>query len=227
MHLFWAWGWDEWLFVSLVVVVLVSVSIHNFYLKAKPTIVRELKKSTAKPFYAVKDGDYVRLHGTVEAYGDLIASELTKTPCVFYNARALIIDNKEEYIIGEEFKYTDFTITDGESKVLIRPIFRDTITFHLGIDTDSQKHDSKFDPDRIQAFYERSEDYPYDRLNPRTSSNKYTESLIVPGDKIAIKGVASWKKDEETGKRFLEVNSSYKQKMLITDDPEVIRTLPK
>lgn len=226
-------GWEsiDWVAALLVFGGIIAATAHYVLYNPKQKIIRQLKKSPPKQFYNIKEGEYVRLHGRVEQAAEFLESPLTETPCVFYRARIIPTGKNNGHEFQEEIRFKPFWLSNGMERVYVNPLYFGAVDHLLKKDLDSQSQKEKFSKERMTAFFDKYDD-TYDltdllKLGEKMTGVKFTEAHILPGDSIAIKGIAKWKRHPETGKRFVEINASYKKRLLITDEPAVIRTLPK
>ncbi|MDC7996623.1 hypothetical protein [Gilvibacter sediminis] len=215
--------------IFLVIGIVVAVST---YLSNKNRILRELKKSPSKPINTVKDKEYVRLHGTVEAINDPLIAPLSKRPCVYYHIIVERKGDKSWHTVINDFKYSPFYLVSGGEKAKIRAHDKSALLFHLVVDHNKRSGWST-NPSQAMTQYLKSQNY--DGQTWLFKSNKtlrYKEAILQIGEDVVVKGNAEWKRLEEpiegfNFSRLLELTGNYRQRLIVTDLPKALKTLPK
>ena len=222
-----AWDTNDWLIIVLLVLAVVIGFSYQYLSDPKRQLLKALKQSPAKDTYNVKEGEYVRLHGTVLPNEDLLKAPFSGRACVLYKAEVWEQTGNDDVLFKEDFRHQQFTLRSGGEIVKVCPVSRHMINHLIDVDMKSLSRPHSFPKENLKKFKELH------KLDDRTWLWKnekklyYYEAVIAPGERIAVKGIAKWTTDPETNKRQLELHGTYEQKLLISDDPKTLRILPK
>ena len=223
---------DDLIFPLAVFAVIGIVAAFSYYFSKKNRILRELKKSPSKPINTVKDKEYVRLHGTVEAINDPLIAPLSKRPCVYYHIIVERKGDKNWHTVINDFKCSPFYLVSGGEKAKIRAHDKRALLFHLVVDHNTRSGWST-QPTRAMTQYLKSQDY--DGQTWLFKSNKtlrYKEAILEVGEDVVVKGNAEWKRLDQpiegfNFSRLLQLSGNYRQRLIVTDLPKALKTLPK
>lgn len=201
--------------------------LGHFILNPKNKIGRSFKKSPPKPFYSVKEGEYVRLHGKVKSAEEELKSPLMQKPCAIYQFEVTTRKNNGDSMVSSGHDSCSFVMEDAEheAKVIIK--HKNAFTFHLMADLLMTNERLKVPRENYQNFVEKYKIDETDGLFNIKQRIDITERALCIGDTVAVKGVASWQVNTVSGKRELIIQASPSKKLLITDDPKVIKTISK
>ena len=203
-----------------------------YYFSRKNVIIRTLGKIPHKPASSLKTNELSKVSGKALHVKDPLIAPYTNRKCVFYQ---IIIEQKVstgksstwKTLIKEE-RFQDFFIQTKNDFVIIKPQEHPkNYICHLVKDKD-QSSGAFNDP--TPQFVSVLKRY---NINPETyfGFNKrlrYKEGIIAIGEEITVAGIAKWKTlseplPEYPYSKIATLDSNDKQKLIITDLPEVLQ----
>lgn len=211
---------------GLGVLVICLFGLYSYLNSPKRKLFQSLKKSPPKAIYNTKEGEYVRLHGTVLSNDDMLNAPLSGRTCIFYLVKVRE-KNGDNVDWTEEFNYRPFTIKVGNEFADIRPGSKGVINHYLDIDIISASRPHKFPKENIKKFLAKHKIKEHTWLFNTEKDIDFYEAVITPGERIAVKGIAKWKTDPKTKRRHLELHGTYDKPVLLSDDPKTLKILPK
>ncbi|WP_435578752.1 hypothetical protein [Gilvibacter sp.] len=209
------WGW---VLVLFVVVFVSFLALNALLFNTKQIVLRSIKKMSAIPLYSAKNGTYVRVHGNAQLGESQLRSPLTDLPCAAYKVKVFVRKNDGESLIFQDLKIVPFSISDGSDIAKIVSTHPQLCRFHLRTHLHMDSKGLKVDREKYNAFLKQAKISEADGLLKIRRTLYFEESILLPGDKVAIAGVANWSNDNS--QRTLELTASVKKKLLVTNDPE-------
>ena len=203
------------------------------YNSSKKRIMRELKKSPAKPINSVKDNEVVRLHGKAKFLDLPLTAPLSGRKCMYYYVRVEQKGDKNSWRkIADEFERQDFYVQVGNELALVKQQATHRILHHLMADHESRSGWKQDANPKMEAFLAKHGKRSTTMLFDMNKTLRYKEAIIEEDEVIVVKGVAKWKALEQPIKgfsysRILTLSSSQTEKLIITDDPKALKILPE
>ncbi|PQJ79796.1 GIDE domain-containing protein [Polaribacter porphyrae] len=214
--------------VFIIIIIIIASSIYFFSTKQK--IIRILSKLPIKQFGSLKANEFSRVKGKALHIKEPLVAPFSKRKCVFYSIK---IEQKKsngksshwKTLVKEE-QIQDFFLEKNGDYVMVKPKQNPkNYMSHLVID---KKVSSGTFNDASQEFEQLLKNYNI-KSTGFLGFNKqirYTEGIIEIGEEITVAGIAKWKNLKEPIKGFnyskiVELESSEKQKLIITDLPNI------
>lgn len=217
----------SYILAGTLIAVIIGWLVILYMQNPEKSLLGAFRKSRAKDFHNVKDGEYVRLHGTVETQESLLKAPLSDRPCVCYRAKIHEYDNKSDSKIVRDFNCIPFVIKAGKERAYIEPKSLGVVNAQLHIDFKDGTKSKVFPEANIKRLLHKHNVKISSYMMKSQHFFRYREAVITPGERVAVKGIAKWVKDPKTQKRRLEIHGTYDQPVLISDSTAVIRSLPK
>lgn len=210
---------------------IVIIALIHFYSK-KSKILRELKKGPSKPINTVKDKEYARLHGQVEVIDEPLIAPLSGRPCVYYHITVEQKTDKSWRTIINDFNHQDFYLNSGSEKAKISARNKNVLLFYLETDHERRSGWSNNPSQGMEAYLKKHGKDSKTWLFNTNKSLRYKEAVLEPSEKVVVKGVAHWRRldaprDGFSYSRILELSGNLEKKLLVTDLPKALKTLPK
>jgi hypothetical protein len=218
----------ETVIIILIVVLIGLILFLRFYFSRKAIVKRKLKKAAGKSISGFVNGEIAKVVGKVVFAGEPLISPFSKRKCAYYY---VLVERKVssggkghhwETIVEEEVAGR-FLIRDGNSyahvncKNVKSYIVQDKF-YTSGFLADASEELERY----LNNHGEKSEG-----LLGLNKTLRYKEGILEKGEMIAALGVGEWKKasDLELTDSFgyvLEINSSEKMPVYLSDDPETV-----
>lgn len=223
---------DNFINIAIVIAVMVVVFALLKFFNLKARIIRELRKSPSKPINTVKDREFARVHGLVEAAEELLQAPLSKRPCVFYHITVEERADKSWRTIINDVKFQPFYLNSNGEKALILAKGKQSLMFYLKVDHKRKSDWTKKATAELEAYLKSHNKKSKSWLFNANKTLRYHEAVLTPGEMIVVKGTAEWIRLEEpiegyNYSRLLKLTGSENKKMLLSDLPEALKTLPK
>lgn len=218
-----------------VVIVLSIVGVIAFiihYFSAKNVIIRTLSKIPNKPSSSIKTNELSKVTGKALHVKDPLIAPYSNRKCVFYQ---IIIEQKVssgksshwKTLVKDE-KSQEFFIETKNDFVIVNPTHYN-INYICHLVKDKEQGSGTFnDPtQQLQRVFNRYgiEAETFLGFNKRL---RYKEGIIAIGEEVTVAGIAKWKTlsepiPEYPYSKIVSLESTDKQKLIITDLPEVRR----
>lgn len=223
---------SEFLAPVIVFTVVVVIMILLVFFSKKNKILRELKKSPSKPINTVKDKEYVRLHGQVEVIDQPLKAPLSGRDCVFYHVRVEVKGDKSYQTIINDFNHQDFYLNSGSEKCKIKSGNKKTSLVYLETDHERKSGWRNDATARMENYLAKHGKSSKSWLFKANKTMRYKEAILEPGEDVVVKGIANWKRLDQplegfSYSRLLELSGDLNKKLLVTDLPKALKTLPK
>lgn len=224
------------LIILLVVSLIAGIVFLIFYYNPRQVIIRTLSKIPHKPSSSLKTNELSKVSGKALHVKEPLIAPYTQRKCVFYQ---IIIQQKVstgksshwKTLIKEE-RFQDFFIDTNGDFVIVKPTEhpRNYISY---LDKDSKQSSGTFNsatPKFISVLNRYNINHEnFFGFNKRL---RYEEGVIEIGERITVAGIAKWKAlsepfPEYPYSKIVALESEGKQKIIITDIPEVQHNFKK
>ncbi|ARV15815.1 hypothetical protein [Polaribacter sp. SA4-12] len=218
-------------FVPITVISIAAlVGILIYYFNTKQRIIRTLSKLPIKQIGSLRNNEFTRFSGKALHVKEPLIAPFSKRKCVFY---VMKIEKKKsngkssywDTIVKEE-KIQEFFLEKNGDFAMVRPSQNPkNYISHLVVD---KKTNSGTFNDPTPEFNELLANYNVDSESffGFNKSLRYSEAIIEIGEQITVAGIAKWKSLKEpiegySYSKIAELESSDKQKLIITDLPNI------
>jgi hypothetical protein len=216
--------------VDLVVFLLAtSIGLASLFafVRYRPSaqVKRALKRLAATPIADAREGEIVKIVGTVGYAGQTVESPMSRRTCAFYSIVVEKSNRTPAIEILREERGVDFHVRDASGVALVRignvppttALVFERTRFTTPVDSDA-------DIERILAAHGQAI-----RGVVFYKSLRAREGLLVEGAKIAVGGLARWMPDpdaaggnyRETPKRLV-LQASEALPLFLSDDPSAL-----
>lgn len=203
----------------------------SYYFSRKNVIIRTLSKIPTKPASSLKTNELSKVTGKALHVEAPLLAPYSQRKCVFYQIiiQQRVSTGKSSHwkTLVKEERFQDFFIDTNGDFVIVKPVDHpQNYICHLVKDS-KQSSGSFNDPTpEFEAVLRRY------NINPETyfGFNKrlrYKEGIIEIGERITVAGITKWKVlseplPEYPYSKIAALESDHKQKLIITDIPEVL-----
>lgn len=199
-----------------------------YYYNPKRRLRKSMADSPAIAYYNAKQGQYVRLQGNAVLKEDLLEAPLSGRKCICYYVEIKGPNSDGRIVrIHSNFQYNSFYIESEGDRALVNPKTKGVINHDIFLDRKSIRFPHTFPIDRLKNYLIENKIEDRKSFVTGKSPLQYFEGVILEHEKISVKGTVNWFKDESTQKRSLELTGTYDVPVLISNDPKVLRILPK
>lgn len=222
---------DNSYIVPLMFIAIVAVIVLlGYYFSTKQKIIRTLSKLPIKQIGSLRNNELTRFTGKALHVKEPLIAPFSKRKCVFY---VIKIEQKKSNgkssswrtIVNEE-NIQEFILEKNGDFAIVKPIQNPkNYVSHLVID---KKVNSGSFNDPSPKFKELLNHYNIESEGffGFNNSLRYSEGIIEIGEQITVAGIAKWKSLKEpiegySYSKIAELESSDKQKLIITDLPNI------
>ncbi|MCL7752486.1 hypothetical protein [Polaribacter sp. Z022] len=214
------------IFISIAAI----IGVLSYFFSTKQKIIRTLSKLPIKQIGSLRNNELTRFSGKALHVKEPLIAPFSKRKCVFY---VMKIEQKKSNgkssswrtIVNEE-KIQEFFLEKNGDFAIVRPSQNPkNYVSHLVID---KKVNSGSFNDPSPKFKELLNHYNIESEGffGFNKSLRYSEGIIEIGEQITVAGVAKWKRLKEpiegySYSKIAELESSDKQKLIITDLPNI------
>ena len=216
--------------IALLITLALIIIFLCYYFSNKQVIIRTLSKLPNKPSGGLKTNDFTKVTGKALHVKEPLIAPLSKRKCIFYKIK---IEQKKSSgksshwrTIVDEQKIQEFFIERNGDYVIVRPTENPkNYKSHLVVD---KKVNSGTFNDPSPKFKALLKHY---NINSEgffgfNKQLRYSEGIIEIGEEITVAGIAKWKSLTEpiegySYSKIAELESSDKQKLIITDLPNI------
>lgn len=217
--------------IPVIICIVGAIIFLAYYFKEEQVIIRTLSKIPRKPSSSLKTNELSKVSGKALHVKEPLKAPFTGRHCVFYQ---IIIEQRVnsgksshwKTLVKEE-RFQDFFIDTNGDFVIVKP--QDNPRNYIcHLVKDKTQSSGTFD-DPTPQFVSLLKRY---NINPENffGFNKrlrYKEGIIHVGEQITVAGIAKWKTlneplPEYPYSKIAALESDHKQKIIITDLPEVI-----
>jgi hypothetical protein len=215
---------------TIIVSIAALIGILIYYFNTKQRIIRTLSKLPIKQIGSLRNHEFTRFSGKALHVKEPLIAPFSKRKCVFY---VIKIEKKKstgknsywDTIVKEE-NIQEFFLEKNGDFAIVRPSQNPkNYISHLVID---KKVNSGTFNDPTPEFNELLANYNIDSEGffGFNKSLRYSEAIIEIGEQITVAGIAKWKSLKEpiegySYSKIAELESSDKQKLIITDLPNI------
>ena len=214
----------------IIVSIAVLIGILIYYFSTKQRIIRTLSKLPIKQIGSLRNREFTRFAGKALHVKEPLIAPFSKRKCIFY---VIKIEKKKsngknsywDTIVKEE-KIQEFFLEKNGDFAMVRPS-QDPKNYRSHLVVDKKVNSGTFN-DPTPEFQELLRSYNIDSEGffGFNKSLRYSEAIIEIGEQITVAGIAKWKSLKEpiegySYSKIAELESSDKQKLIITDLPNI------
>lgn len=219
--------------ISLVIGSIGLIIFISYYFSKKRIILRALSKIPLRRITNLKQNEVSKLYGKALHVKEPLIAPYSKRECVFYQIKIeqKVSSGKSSRwkTLIEEEQMQDFFIESNGDMVIVKPQ-KHPKNYNCFLVKDKKQNSGTFN-DASPKFESLLSKYNI-RSTYILGFNKtlrYEEGIIEIGEHITVAGIAKWKSlsnplPEYPYSKIAELESSDKQKLLITDLPEATAT---
>ncbi|MEM5563529.1 DUF4898 domain-containing protein [Psychroserpens sp. AS72] len=219
------------LIIFLIICFIAVIILLSYYFSGKQVIIRTLSKIPVKPASSLKTNELSKVMGKALHVEEPLKAPYSGRKCVFYQIKIQkkVSNGKSSHwktIVSEE-KFQDFFIDTNGDFVIIKPSDHPR-NFICHLVKDKNQSSGTFN-DPTPKFVALLKRY---NIEPETffgfnKTLRYQEGIIEIGERITVAGIAKWKSlseplPEYPYSKIATLESDAKQKLIITDMPEVL-----
>ena len=221
---------NSFLIPIILISIAVIVGLLMYYFNTKQRIIRTLSKLPIKQIGSLKYNEFTRFSGKALHVKEPLIAPFSKRKCVFY---VMKIEKKKstgkssywDTIVKEE-KIQEFFLEKNGDFAMVRPS-QNPKNYRSHLVVDKKANSGTFN-DPTPEFMELLKSYNIDSEGffGFNKSLRYSEAIIEIGEQITVAGIAKWKSLKEpiegySYSKIAELESSDKQKLIITDLPNI------
>ncbi|MFK8061491.1 MAG: hypothetical protein AB8B78_15570 [Polaribacter sp.] len=221
---------NSFMLPTIIVVVIILIGFTIYYFSTKQKIIRILSKLPIKQIGSLKNNELTRFSGKALHVKEPLIAPYSKRKCIFYTIK---IEQKKSNgknshwrtLINEE-KIQEFFLEKNGDFAIVRPNQNPkNFISHLVVDKKA-KSGSFNDPNPEFKSLLESYNINYESYFGFNKQLRYSEGIIEIGEEITVAGIAKWKNLKEpiegySYSKIAELESSDKQKLIITDLPNI------
>jgi len=215
----------------IIILAICVIAFLAYYFNGKQVIIRTLSKIPFKPASSLKTNQLSKVSGKALHVEEPLKASYFGRKCVFYQMKIQkkVSNGKSSHwktIVSEE-KFQNFFIDTHGDFVIIKPSDHPR-NYICHLVTDKTQSSGTFN-DPTPRFNELLQRYD---IEPETyfgfnKTLRYQEGIIEIGERITVAGIAKWKSlseplPEYPYSKIVTLESDGKQKLIITDMPEVL-----
>lgn len=220
----------------LIVSVIIIVIFLVVYFNKKNIVLRKLSKFKAKRITQIRTNELTKISGKVLQVQESFVAPFSKRKCVAYifNVKQKVKSGKSSHwkTLVKKEDIQDFFIEQNGELIMVKPS-KETSNYISYMVEDKRVSSGTFNdptPEFKKVLYDLGVE-PENWLG-FNKTLKYTERIIEIGETITVGGIAKWKVLNESieGYNYSKIaalESSVKQKIIITDHPDAIKPLEK
>ncbi|GAB5398510.1 MAG: hypothetical protein Aureis2KO_00950 [Aureisphaera sp.] len=215
-------------FIALFLVVFLGIFIFGIFFNKKAIILREMRKSKAKPIGSVRNGEYVKIIGKALHVKEPLIAPISGRQCIFYHTEVIHGSGKNRKTIIDELRTQDFFIEQNGEMVMVKMDQANRFRkihlvqdhqFNTGIFGEKKEH--------LEKYLQRNGESSTYWIGLKKDLS-YREGIIELNEIVAVKGIAEWKtlKEPIEGFRYskiLNLKGSKEKKLLITDHKSALK----
>lgn len=219
---------NSFIITITVISIALLIGLSIYYFNTKQIIIRTLFKLPIKQIGSLKINEFTRFSGKALHVKEPLIAPFSKRKCIFYVMKIEKKSGKSSYwdTIVKEEKIQEFFLEKNGEFAIVRPSQNPkNYISHLVVD---KKANSGTFNDPTPAFKELLKTYNIDSETffGFNKSLRYSEAIIEIGEQITVAGIAKLKSLKEpiegySYSKIAELESSDKQKLIITDLPNI------
>ncbi len=219
------------IFIFVLMICAVGViAFLSYYFSSKNVIIRILKNLPLDQSSTLKNNQLSKVSGKALHVTDPLIAPFSKRKCIFYQLK---IEQKVnsgknsrwKTLVAEE-RFQDFFINVNGEVIIIKPL-QHPKNYICHLVKDSEQSSGTFN-DPTSEFNQLLKRYNIESENffGFNKTLRYEEGIIEIGELITVAGIAKWKSLKEPMpdypySKIVALESDAKQKLIITDLPEV------
>lgn len=216
------------IFIFIAAILIISVS---YYFNDKQVIIRSLSKIPLRRVTNLRENEVSKLQGKALHVKEPLIAPYSGRKCIFYQIKiqqkvSTGKSSRWKTLIEEE-QMQEFFLENNGDMVIIKPQ-KHPENYKCFLVKDKEQNSGTFN-DASPRFVGVLNRYDIDSTNWLGFNKKlrYEEGVIEIGEYITVAGIAKWKTlsepiPEYPYSKIAELESNEKQKLLITDLPEVL-----
>lgn len=207
-----------------------SIIFLKYFFSTKQKIIRKLTKLQKKSIHQLKTKEFSRISGKALHIKEPLIAPLSKRKCIFYKFKIeqKRSNGKNSYwdTIVDKEEFQDFFIKQNDEYVIVRPKkFPKNYMSYLVSDKNA-KSGTFNDPTPELENLLNQFNIKSTSLFGLNKNLQYSEGVIEIGEEITAAGVVKWKSLREpiegySYSKIVELESSEKEKLIITDLPNI------
>ena len=221
---------DSSTLIIIFIIIGLLIVFLSYYFNTKQKVIRTLSKLPIKRISSLKTNEFSRINGKALHVKEPLIAPFSKRKCIFYTMKIeqKKSNGKSTYwrTLVKEEKVQEFFLEKNGDFVIVNPTQNPkNYKSHLVID---KKTNSGTFNDPTPEFEALLKHYNINSegffgLNKQL---RYFEGIIEIGEQITVAGIAKWKSLKEpiegyNYSKIAELESSDKQKLIITDLPNI------
>lgn len=218
------------LIIFLFIIAIITIGLVSYYFSKKQVIIRSLSKIPLRRINNLKQNEISKLFGKALHVKEPLVAPYSKRKCIFYQIKIQqkVSSGKSSRwkTLIEEEHMQEFFLENNGDMVIIKPV-KHPKNYKCFLVKDKKQNSGTFN-DASPRFESVLNRYNIDSTNWLGFNKKlrYEEGVIEIGEYITVAGTAKWKSlsepiPEYPYSRIAELEGDSKQKLLITDLPEV------
>lgn len=219
----------QFIIPALIVLTIGTIVFCAFYFSAKQIILRKLSKTRLKAIASLKTNEFVKIHGKALHVKEPLIAPLSKRKCIFYTMKIQkkVSSGKSSHwkTIVNEAQIQEFFVEQNGSYAIVKPS-RNPKNYRSHLVIDKKTASGTFN-DPTPEFEALLKTYNIDSSGVFGFNKqlRYEEGVLEIGEKVTIAGTAKWKTlsepiPEYSYSKIVALQSTDKQKLIITDDPK-------
>ncbi|QXP66212.1 GIDE domain-containing protein [Polaribacter sp. AHE13PA] len=221
---------EPFLIPMLFIVIVGLILFITYYFSTKQKIIRALSKLPIKQIGSLKNNELTRFTGKALHVKEPLIAPFSKRKCVFYvikieQQKSNGKQQRWRTIVHEE-KVQDFFLEKNSDFAMVR-LHQNPKNYTSYLVADKKIKSGTFnDPTREFKALLESYHIKSDNFLGLNKTLRYSEAIIEIGEEITVAGIAKWKSLKEpiegySYSKIAELESSDKQKLIITDLPNI------
>lgn len=217
--------------IILIICVIATIVFLVYYFNGRQVIIRTLSKIPVKPASSLRTNELSKVSGKALHVKEPLLAPYSQRKCVFYQIviQQKVSNGKSSHwkTLVKDERFQDFFIDTNGDFVIVKPTNNPRNYISYLVKDKKQTSGTFNDPTpQFEAVLRRYNINPenFFGFNKRL---RYKEGVIEIGERITVAGIAKWKTlneplPEYPYSKIAELESDDKQKLIITDIPEVL-----
>lgn len=218
----------------IVIIIFLAVALIGFliyYFNEKQVIIRTLSKIPNKPTSSLKTNQLSKVSGKALHVEEPLKAPYTGRKCVFYQIiiQQKVSNGKSSHwkTLVKKERFQDFFVDTNGDFVIVKPLEHPR-NYICHLVKDKKQSSGTFnDPTPEFIALLNRYDINHENFFGFNKRLRYQEGVIEIGERITVAGIAKWKTlseplPEYPYSKIATLESDEKQKLIITDLPEVL-----
>ncbi|WP_288954829.1 hypothetical protein [uncultured Polaribacter sp.] len=223
-------NFDSSILIFIFITVAIVLIFISYYFGSKQKVLRTLSKLQDKRIMSLKSNEFSRVTGKALHVKTPLLAPYSKRKCIFYSIKIEQKNSsgKNKYwrtIIKEE-KAQEFFLEKNGDFVIVKPNQNPkNYLSHLVVDKKTNSGTFKDPTPKFETLLNHY-NIKSEGFFGFNKTLRYSEAVIEIGEQITVAGIAKWKSLKEaidgySYSKIVELESSDKQKLIITDLPNI------